>query len=130
MHRLNRLCTGWADWQLFAGSLLLRMLTIALCACTWLVWVQYTLFELGWQQSSTASNNISTAAAPLSVSLSTAEGSAARFDVNVANVGERHGRVSVLAMWRPIGHHAHLKQKLFGSSANSKAMYIPYGSIS
>lgn len=98
------------------------MLAIALGAFTWLVWVQYTTFELGWQQTGTSSNNMSTAAAPLSVSLSTAEGSTTRFDVNVANIGERHGRVSVLAMWRPIGHHAHLKQKLFGSS-NSSAMY-------
>jgi len=61
------------------------------------------------------------------VSLSTTAGSTAQFKVNVANVGELHGRVTVLAMWRPVGHHFHLRQKLFGAQSSSIRVYLrPY----
>lgn len=61
----------------------------------------------------------------VSVSLSTTVGSTAQFKVKVANVGERHGRVTVLAMWRPVGHHAHLQQKLFGAQSSSIRTIYP-----
>jgi hypothetical protein len=85
--------------------------------------VQYTSFELGWHHSSNISSSNMAA-----VSLSTTVGSKAQFQVNVANVGERHGRVTVLAMWRPVGHHSHLQQKLFGAqTTTSNALYrVPY----
>ena len=46
-----------------------------------------------------------------SLSLDTDSGT--HFNVSVTNSGERHGAVTVLAFWRPVGHHAPLRQKLF-----------------
>jgi hypothetical protein len=74
--------------------------------------MSYTSFRLGWHNSNSSDDTAATTAEAQSssassvtktLSLSTTEGSTTRFDVSVANVGERHGRVTVLAMWRPIG---------------------------
>lgn len=40
----------------------------------------------------------------------------ARFSVRVSNVGKRAGRQTVLLFWRPVGHHARLRQKLVAYS--------------
>ena len=75
--------------------------------------MSYTSFRLGWHNSNSSDDTTaattaeaqssSTSSVTKTLSLSTTEGSTTRFDVSVANVGERHGRVTVLAMWRPIG---------------------------
>lgn len=47
------------------------------------------------------------------LALDTVEGSHLNFSVTVANRGRHGGGLTVLAFWRPVGHSAPLRQKLF-----------------